>query len=719
MNYETAWQAVLGQLQTEMPHASFDTWVRSTKAISYEDGVLTVAAPNAYARDWLEGHLASTINHVLVDILSTSVCVNFVVAQDGVDDLDRVEVETDTSSNLRDEEQLHDDMLDISPAAFDSAYEQIVRPDRAVYLPGYFRRWLRSLGPDLGWMYISFRQAAYLAGARTGSQSSRFSGKQLASMCGISERTYWNRVNNPATWQKLSGLVMIIEGEAEWVKGAIPRRLPRRYTIAMTLPLTPVDTNSLRQWITSHIEAYAGVEGVLRAAIVTSLDELLPLEAQPRVGDQALTVRGLLHDLFKGELADGLLDSLASALQSHIMPQNDLIVVSLFFIEHILPHLDAGPGWMLVLLRDMCYVNPEDGEVRNRVTVRGGYAEIAGWLGMSRPKTIWEWFNERNGTKHEEPGMFKNPIVRVYMREVTGPKSEDFIMSPRTFDVLIEDLPHEILEAALTDNFAALTGRGADFTIGMTPLADHRGATFSIVVARFSHYLGAIFSIVMARLAHDRGATCTVKSSLTLKTNSLNPPTQPRAGGQKTTETEQLAIVAEQSGGRDGWPFSEIAQQNSLNPKGRRELHKYFTDEQVLSQKFLAWILYAYSPQGKGLIDTTGVSKAIKSLCSAQPDFAPRNFERLTKLGPQKLQELFDRDYAREELGKSSEAKIYEANFKNLNLERKSDLYFRLFGKDNPEPAAKPKKIEQPKTFLELQKEKVRAEREARQKQES
>jgi hypothetical protein len=64
-------------------------------------------------------------------------------------------------------------------------------------------------------MYVSFRQAAYLAGARSGSKSSRFSGKQLASMCGISERTYWNRVNNPATWQKLSGLVKITGLDAD------------------------------------------------------------------------------------------------------------------------------------------------------------------------------------------------------------------------------------------------------------------------------------------------------------------------------------------------------------------------------------------------------------------------------------------------------------------------------------------------------------------------
>ncbi|MBK6298678.1 MAG: hypothetical protein IPF48_12300 [Sphingomonadales bacterium] len=122
-------------------------------------------------------------------------------------------------------------------------------------------------------------------------------------------------------------------------------------------------------------------------------------------------------------MSDELLDSLASVLQSHIMPQNDLIMISLFS-SSMSAASGCSPGWMLTLLRDICYVNPESGETRNRVTVKGGYAEIAGWLGMVRPRTIWDWFNEKNSSKHSEPGMFKNPVVRVYMREVTL-KSED------------------------------------------------------------------------------------------------------------------------------------------------------------------------------------------------------------------------------------------------------------------------------------------------------
>ena len=79
MNAEQAWQSVLGQLQMEMPRASFDTWVRDTKPVSYQDGTLTIGVRNAYARDWLESRLASTVSRLLVGIVNASVAVNFIV----------------------------------------------------------------------------------------------------------------------------------------------------------------------------------------------------------------------------------------------------------------------------------------------------------------------------------------------------------------------------------------------------------------------------------------------------------------------------------------------------------------------------------------------------------------------------------------------------------------------------------------------------------------
>lgn len=81
MEANQAWQTVLGQLQMEMPRASYDTWVRDTHAMLYDDGLLTIGVRNAYARDWLESRLASTVSRLLIGIMNRTVDVKFVVSQ--------------------------------------------------------------------------------------------------------------------------------------------------------------------------------------------------------------------------------------------------------------------------------------------------------------------------------------------------------------------------------------------------------------------------------------------------------------------------------------------------------------------------------------------------------------------------------------------------------------------------------------------------------------
>jgi chromosomal replication initiator protein len=80
MNPEQAWQSALGQLQIEMPKASFDTWVRDTQVVSYSDGMFQVAVKNPYARDWLESRLSSTVTRLLMGIMNRPIDVAFMVS---------------------------------------------------------------------------------------------------------------------------------------------------------------------------------------------------------------------------------------------------------------------------------------------------------------------------------------------------------------------------------------------------------------------------------------------------------------------------------------------------------------------------------------------------------------------------------------------------------------------------------------------------------------
>lgn len=84
MKAAQAWQAALGQLQMEMPKAAFDTWVRDAELLSYEDGSFIIGVQNAYARDWLESRLSSSITRLLTGIMNRTVEVSFTVWQDSV-----------------------------------------------------------------------------------------------------------------------------------------------------------------------------------------------------------------------------------------------------------------------------------------------------------------------------------------------------------------------------------------------------------------------------------------------------------------------------------------------------------------------------------------------------------------------------------------------------------------------------------------------------------
>jgi chromosomal replication initiator protein len=79
MNSQQAWQATLGQLQIEMSKAAFDTWVRDAEFISHEDNTLIIGVQNAYARDWLESRLSSTVARMMTGLTGQPQTVRFVV----------------------------------------------------------------------------------------------------------------------------------------------------------------------------------------------------------------------------------------------------------------------------------------------------------------------------------------------------------------------------------------------------------------------------------------------------------------------------------------------------------------------------------------------------------------------------------------------------------------------------------------------------------------
>ena len=76
---EQVWQTVLGELQMQVTRATFETWVKDTRVLSYEDGEFTIGVHSAFAKDWLENRLHSLIKRTLTRSMGRSVDVAFVV----------------------------------------------------------------------------------------------------------------------------------------------------------------------------------------------------------------------------------------------------------------------------------------------------------------------------------------------------------------------------------------------------------------------------------------------------------------------------------------------------------------------------------------------------------------------------------------------------------------------------------------------------------------
>jgi hypothetical protein len=77
-----AWQAVLEDLESSTTRATFQTWMRDTQPVGWDEstGLLSVAAGDQKTVEWLDDRLTSTTQRLLCGILNRKVRVRFVLA---------------------------------------------------------------------------------------------------------------------------------------------------------------------------------------------------------------------------------------------------------------------------------------------------------------------------------------------------------------------------------------------------------------------------------------------------------------------------------------------------------------------------------------------------------------------------------------------------------------------------------------------------------------
>lgn len=73
------WEAAKGALQIQVNKANYETWLRDTLGLSYQENQFVVGTPSAFASEWLEKRLKSLVKKTLISIIQKEVEVHFQV----------------------------------------------------------------------------------------------------------------------------------------------------------------------------------------------------------------------------------------------------------------------------------------------------------------------------------------------------------------------------------------------------------------------------------------------------------------------------------------------------------------------------------------------------------------------------------------------------------------------------------------------------------------
>jgi len=80
MTSRELWKAALDQLQFQMTHATFDTWLKDTCIARVGNDHLVIATPNPRAVEWLKVRLNPAVCRTLAGILGRPVTIEYEVA---------------------------------------------------------------------------------------------------------------------------------------------------------------------------------------------------------------------------------------------------------------------------------------------------------------------------------------------------------------------------------------------------------------------------------------------------------------------------------------------------------------------------------------------------------------------------------------------------------------------------------------------------------------
>ena len=593
---QQAWSSVLTQLQMDMPRASFETWVLGTQALGLENDVLLVSTRNAYARDWLESRLTSTVQRLLVGILNHSVSVKFVVGDESQEEMETEAEETDEPE------------LDIEPVQW-LDYDRIVQPHKQVVVKGYLRRLGMEIGPKVVWLYVGFHQAAWRVQDQNNPSGKPLHSHEVKRFSAMSNGAFWRLLKHNGIQGHLTGLVQRVDSQdaRRFRRGrdGRPHRAPIRYQVFMTPRLTRADATAVHLRLKALIEKHNSITSALQEMLaVEDVMELLePMDVKlPHA--PVNTVMDMAR-LETGEKFSGEIERLAQELHRRIINCLGDIHIPHYFITETIHcyNLTPAQAWLITVARDMAFINARTGERRDTVTFKRGYQEMAELIGSNRYKTVQAWLHLQWASQQRGGNLSR------FLQEIELPDSKTYAdlrveSMPRAFRVLLD----EPLDADGSNKVDANGSHMAD--------AD-----------------GSISWTQMGALADANGSHMVDANGSDL--NSFKHPLNTDKKNTSTTQHAQSAKAAE-AVAPDFWELELLLQQNDVHPKVQKEL----LEVQASVHAFVSWVLYVASPGSGNLSDPLGY--ALSRLREHPLREARGVFRQFADLPPSELLMLID-----------------------------------------------------------------------------
>ena len=715
MDIDQAWQSVLGLLQVEMPKASFDTWVKDSRPLSCENGVLKIGVRNAYAREWLESRLTDTVNHLLVGISNTNhITVDFVV--DESISLEEGKDEVIIENGPADE----GDQIAIQETAA-TEYERMVRPDRVVSFPGYLLRHLeqKCIPADELSLYLGTRQSVYRNWTRSGEPPvmvQNISAWELLPFSNMSHANLFRLINDRTEFS--GGAIQKLK-ERGPVTGKKYLDYANRWRIAINPPLTRNDAAAIETILRAAVEDVSKPKRTHAvAAALTDLVQRKPSEyLSVKPDDDALQawpktvmeIVGRVLELTATELPEGVKYA-AENLQNSLMAAFGTVIVTHFFFKTAhLVKMSHAKFWGIISVRKHMVYNHCTAEQYDYAILPNGYKTLAQWAGVNED-TARLWLD-------------KDPVIRMYMTSISVSDAfEEWkrngsmvlrvrIEEPQIWKAFGRMDEWEAIDAALNERKGskrALVEIVEDDD--ETPEANRR-MRLDRPKDETRRAEGRDSINRKMRLNLRKMRLNLPKNAIPLKT-LLEPlpslykspknsqkvnesPTTPddHHGSVRETGTRPTSKRTRVGGSLAYWDFDFLCANIGIAAKKAilKANKKFGRTIAQASEDIVSITLYTYSPKGQGVKDPASliVSHLTTRLnASASPDF-----NRLAALGPVKLRDLFDADRARRDYDQSGrkyserkppagalgdgslEADIYMANFSQLERVSWNELY--------------------------------------------